>query len=33
VRIGPTDDLDELNRVRNRLKQAKIDVLRIRVGD
>ncbi len=33
VRIGPTDDLDELNRVRNRLKQAKIDVLRIRLGD
>jgi cell division protein FtsN len=33
VRIGPTDDLDELNRLRNRLKQAKIDVLRIRVGD
>ncbi len=33
VRIGPTDDLDELNRLRNRLKQAKIDVLRIRIGD
>ena len=33
VRIGPTHDLDELNRVRNRLKQAKIDVLRIRLGD
>jgi len=33
VRIGPTDDLDELNRVRNRLKQANIDVLRIRLGD
>ncbi len=33
VRIGPTDDLDELNRIRNRLRQAKIDVLRIRLGD
>lgn len=33
VRIGPTDDLDELNRLRNRLKQASIDVLRIRLGD
>ena len=33
VRIGPTNDLDELNRLRNRLKQANIDVLRIRVGD
>jgi cell division protein FtsN len=33
VRIGPTDDLDELNRLRDRLKQAKIDVLRIRLGD
>lgn len=33
VRIGPTDDLDELNRQRNRLKQANIEVLRIRIGD
>ena len=33
VRIGPTNDLDELNRLRSRLKEAKIDVLRIRVGD
>ena len=33
VRIGPTDDLDELNRLRDRLKQANIEVLRIRVGD
>ncbi len=33
VRIGPTDDLDELNRLRDRLKRAKIDVLRIRLGD
>jgi len=33
VRIGPTDDLDELNRLRGRLKQANIDVLRIRLGD
>jgi len=33
VRIGPTSDLDELNRLRDRLKQANIDVLRIRLGD
>jgi len=33
VRVGPTNDLDELNRLRNRLKQANIDVLRIRLGD
>jgi cell division protein FtsN len=33
VRIGPTSDLDELNRLRNRLRQAKIEVLRIRLGD
>ena len=33
VRIGPTDDLDELNRLRDRLQQANIDVLRIRLGD
>ncbi|RLA34195.1 MAG: SPOR domain-containing protein [Gammaproteobacteria bacterium] len=33
VRIGPTNDLDELNRLRNRLKAANIDVLRIRLGD
>lgn len=33
VRIGPIDDLDELNILRNRLRQAKIDVLRIRLGD
>lgn len=33
VRIGPTDDLDELNAIRNRLREAQIDVLRIRLGD
>ncbi len=33
VRIGPTRDLDELNALRNRLRQAQIDVLRIRIGD
>ena len=33
VRIGPMNDLDELNRVRAQLQQAKIDVLRIRLGD
>ena len=33
VRIGPTRDLDELNVLRARLRAAKIDVLRIRLGD
>lgn len=33
VRIGPTDDLNELNLLRSRLRAAKIDVLRIRLGD
>ncbi len=33
VRIGPTDDLDELNMLRSRLRAAEIDVLRIRLGD
>lgn len=33
VRIGPIDDLDELNVLRSRLRQANIDVLRIRLGD
>ena len=33
VRIGPIADLDELNRVRDQLRQARIDVLRIRLGD
>jgi cell division protein FtsN len=33
VRIGPLDDLDEMNRIRERLRQAQIDVLRIRLGD
>jgi cell division protein FtsN len=33
VRIGPTRDLGELNMLRSRLREAKIDVLRIRIGD
>jgi len=33
VRIGPIEDLDELNVLRSRLRQARIDVLRIRIGD
>ena len=33
VRIGPTDDLDQLNMLRSRLRAARIDVLRIRLGD
>ena len=33
VRIGPTRDLNELNALRSRLRAAKIDVLRIRLGD
>jgi len=33
VYIGPTDDLEELNMLRSRLRVAKIDVLRIRLSD
>lgn len=33
VRIGPTRDLDRLNSLRERLRQADIDVLRIRLRD
>jgi cell division protein FtsN len=33
VYIGPTDDLDQLNLLRSRLRVAKIDVFRIRLGD
>ncbi|MDH3428516.1 MAG: SPOR domain-containing protein [Gammaproteobacteria bacterium] len=33
VRIGPTNDLGELNTLRSRLRSAQIDVLRIRLGD
>lgn len=33
VYIGPTDDLDELNIWRSRLRAAQIDVLRIRLSD
>ena len=33
VYIGPIDDLAELNVTRSRLRAAKIDVMRIRLGD
>ena len=33
VRIGPTEDLEELNMLRSRLRAAKIDVIRIRLGE
>lgn len=33
VRIGPTEDLDQLNLLRSRLRAANIDALRIRLGD
>lgn len=33
VYIGPIDDLNELNITRSRLRAAKIDVMRIRLGD
>ena len=33
VYIGPTEDLDELNMLRSRLRVAQIDVFRIRLGD
>jgi hypothetical protein len=33
VRIGPIDNLDELNVLRSRLRAANIDVLRIRLGE
>ena len=33
VYVGPTEDLDELNMLRSRLRAAQIDVLRIRLGD
>ncbi len=33
VYIGPTDDLNELNMLRSRLRAAQIDVLRIRLSD
>jgi cell division protein FtsN len=33
VRVGPITDLKELNRVRDRLREAEMDVLVIRVGD
>lgn len=33
VRIGPITKLDELNRIRTRLRQADVDALVIRVGD
>jgi cell division protein FtsN len=33
VRIGPITNLNDLNRIRTRLRQAEIDALVIRVGD
>ena len=33
VYVGPTEDLGKLNLLRSRLRAAKIDVLRIRLGD
>ena len=33
IRIGPISNLDELNRLRTRLRKADVDVLVIRVGD
>lgn len=33
VRIGPIEDLGELNQVRSRLRTGKVDVLVIRVGE
>jgi cell division protein FtsN len=33
VRVGPITDLKELNRIRDRLREAEMDVLVIRVGD
>lgn len=33
VRIGPIEDLAELNRIRQRLRDAKIEALLIRVGE
>jgi cell division protein FtsN len=33
VYIGPIEDLDKLNMTRSRLRAAKIDVMRIRLGD
>lgn len=33
VYVGPIEDLDRLNLLRSRLRAAKIDVLRIRLGD
>jgi hypothetical protein len=33
VRIGPTDDLDDLNTIRRRLWDAEIEVMLIKVPD
>jgi cell division protein FtsN len=33
VRIGPITNLEQLNRIRTRLRQADVDALVIRVGD
>ena len=33
VRIGPITNLDELNRLRARLREADVEALVIRIGD
>jgi cell division protein FtsN len=33
VRVGPINNLDELNKVRRQLQAAEVDALVIRVGD
>lgn len=33
VRVGPIEDLEKLNLLRSRLREADMDVLRIRLGD
>jgi cell division protein FtsN len=33
VRIGPIEQLDELNRLRRRLRAASVDFLVVRVGE
>ncbi len=33
IRVGPISKLDELNRMRQLLRKADVDVLVIRVGD
>jgi cell division protein FtsN len=33
VRIGPVNNLDELNKLRRQLQAAEVDALVIRIGD